>query len=98
MQVADPRALDRRDMDEDVLRSVLGLDEAVTLLRVEPFDDADGHAASSSIEPPRGCAGRTSLGGETGSPGSAERGRAGQGRTSLTAPAQNLARPATSAE
>ena len=32
------RPLDRRDMDEDVLRSIIRLDEAIALLSVEPFN------------------------------------------------------------
>ena len=31
-------AFNRRDVNEDVLRTIVGLDEAVALLRVEPFN------------------------------------------------------------
>src|SRR5258708_32359251 len=37
-QVPHARPLDGRDVDEDVLGAVIGLDEAVSLGRVEPFD------------------------------------------------------------
>ena len=36
-------ALDGADMDEHVLRAVIRLDEAKTLLRIEPFDFACRH-------------------------------------------------------
>src|SRR5439155_19647758 len=42
-EVGDSRALDGGDVDEHILRAVFGLDEPVALLRVEPFDRADGH-------------------------------------------------------
>src|SRR6185437_489709 len=37
VEVAHPGPLDGRDMDEHVLRAVVGLDEAVALLGVEPL-------------------------------------------------------------
>src|SRR5215470_15871705 len=42
-QIADPGALDRRDMYEHVFRAVFRLNEAVPLSGVEPFDCTDGH-------------------------------------------------------
>src|SRR5205823_6054245 len=50
MQIADPRALDRRDVNKDVLRAVLGLDKAVTLCSVEPFNGSSGHQVSFKIK------------------------------------------------
>src|SRR6266446_2153295 len=47
LEVADAGALDRRDMNEHVLRAVVRLDEAVTLLGVEPFNGTDTHRVSS---------------------------------------------------
>jgi hypothetical protein len=43
IQIADPRPLDRRDMDEHVLRSIIGLNEPVALLRVEPLHSSGSH-------------------------------------------------------
>src|SRR6185369_11727560 len=43
-QRSDAGALDRRDMDEDVLGAIIWLDEAVTLLGVEPFDCTSSHS------------------------------------------------------
>jgi hypothetical protein len=37
------RPLDSRDMDEDILRPIIGLDETVALLRVEPFNCSVRH-------------------------------------------------------
>src|SRR5580658_6871071 len=36
IQIADARTLDSGDVHENILRAVIGLDEAVALLRVEP--------------------------------------------------------------
>jgi hypothetical protein len=36
-QIADARPLNSRDMDEYVFRAIIGLNEAVALLSVEPF-------------------------------------------------------------
>src|SRR6266446_997461 len=47
LEVADAGALDRGDMNEHVLRAVVRLDEAVTLLGVEPFNGTDTHKVSS---------------------------------------------------
>ena len=44
MEIADARALDGGDVNENVLRPVVGLDEAVTFLRVEPFHGSDSHS------------------------------------------------------
>ena len=46
-EAAQARAFDGRDVDEDVLAAVVGLDEAVTLGRVEPFDSAGSHFETS---------------------------------------------------
>src|SRR5215472_264335 len=43
LKIADAGAFDRGDVHEDIFRAVLGLNEAVTLCRVEPFDRTDGH-------------------------------------------------------
>src|SRR6185312_7504521 len=43
IEIADARAFDSRDVDENVLRAVLGLDEAKALGRVEPFNGTDRH-------------------------------------------------------
>jgi hypothetical protein len=37
--------LDRRDVDKDVLAAVVGLNEAVSLGRVEPFNGTDSHVS-----------------------------------------------------
>src|SRR6266478_3577091 len=47
LEAAEAGALDRRDVNEHVLRAVVRLDEAVTLLGVEPFNGTDTHKASS---------------------------------------------------
>src|SRR5437667_3453981 len=47
-QIADARAFDCGDVDEHVLRAVLGLDEAIPLLGIEPFDGAGSHDVSSA--------------------------------------------------
>jgi hypothetical protein len=36
---------------EDILATLLWLDEAVSFLRVEPFDCANSHAPASSLSP-----------------------------------------------
>src|SRR5262249_46168943 len=51
VQIADTRALDRRDMHEHVLRAVLRLNEPVPLGGIEPFDCTDRH----SVPPERKC-------------------------------------------
>src|SRR5579863_7383431 len=43
-EVADARAFDRGDVDEHVLAAVIGLDEAVALLRIEPLHGSCRHA------------------------------------------------------
>src|SRR5580693_898497 len=55
VQVADPRPLDRGDVDEDVLRPVIRLDEAVALLGVEPFDGACRHRSTPKHRRPARC-------------------------------------------
>ena len=42
-QIADARAFDRRDMNKHILRAVLRLNKAVSLLGIEPFYGSDGH-------------------------------------------------------
>src|ERR1700732_4845396 len=46
VQIADTGALDRRDMNKHILRTVLGLNEAVTLCRVEPLHGSNSHSSS----------------------------------------------------
>src|SRR5271155_5474132 len=46
VQIADPGALDRRDMNKHILRTVLGLNEAVTLCGVEPLHGSNSHGSS----------------------------------------------------
>src|SRR5262249_55554512 len=43
LQAGEARALDRADMDEDVLAAVIRLDKAETLLRVEPLHFSGRH-------------------------------------------------------
>jgi len=43
VEIADAGALDRRDMNEHILRTVIGLDEAETLCGVEPFHRSNSH-------------------------------------------------------
>src|SRR5690349_16221345 len=43
-QRADARTLHRGDVDEDVLRTIIRLNEAITLLGVEPFDCTSSHS------------------------------------------------------
>src|SRR5262249_10104013 len=45
IEAHQPRPLERRDVDEYILGPVSGLDEAVALLSVEPFDCAFRHRA-----------------------------------------------------
>jgi hypothetical protein len=40
-KATESRNLNRGDVDENIFRAVIRLDEAVTLLRVEPFNRAD---------------------------------------------------------
>src|SRR3989344_5806839 len=47
IQAAQASAFNGGDVDEDVLAAVVGLDEAVTLGRVEPFDSAGSHFETS---------------------------------------------------
>src|SRR4051794_38423466 len=54
IQAAEARALDRGDVDEDILIAILRLNEAIALLNVEPLDGADGHRFSKNMEPPPG--------------------------------------------
>jgi hypothetical protein len=42
-QAAEPGHLDRRDVHENVFGAVIGLNEAITLLRIEPFDRTNRH-------------------------------------------------------
>jgi hypothetical protein len=42
-QIVHPGAFDRRDMNEHVSASVFRLDEAIPLLRIEPFDRTGRH-------------------------------------------------------
>src|ERR1051326_9392597 len=50
LQVTEAGALDRRDVNEDVLRAILGLNEAEALRGVEPFDCTDGHLSLQRSE------------------------------------------------
>src|SRR5690348_13831073 len=51
VQVADTGALDRRDVNEHILRAVLRLNKAVTLCGVEPLHGSSSHG--SSFKKPR---------------------------------------------
>src|SRR4029450_3705516 len=57
LRVPDPRALDVGNVKEDVLRAVIGLEEAVAFGRVEPLHGADGHGDAPFMTEcrPRGC-------------------------------------------
>src|SRR6266446_6126347 len=44
LQIAHPGLLDGRDVDEHVLRAVIGLDEAIALLCVEPLHGSGSHS------------------------------------------------------
>jgi hypothetical protein len=46
-EIGQPGLLDRADVNEDILAAVVGLDEAIALRRVEPFDCADSHVVLS---------------------------------------------------
>src|SRR5207253_10579876 len=46
VQIADTGAFDRRDMNKHILRTVLGLNEAVTLCGVEPLHGSNSHRSS----------------------------------------------------
>jgi hypothetical protein len=48
IQARKPGALDRADVDEDILRTVIRLNEAETLLGIKPFNFAGWHNFSSS--------------------------------------------------
>src|SRR6185437_7642503 len=48
-----PGALDRRDVDEDVLAAGIRLNEAVALLRVEPLDRTRSHSGLHEIRKAR---------------------------------------------
>src|SRR6185437_7220212 len=48
-----PGALDRRDVDEDVLAAGIRLNEAVALLRVEPLDRTRSHSGLREIRKAR---------------------------------------------
>jgi hypothetical protein len=43
-KIAESRALDGRDVHKHVVSTLVGLDESITLLRVEPFDGAGSHS------------------------------------------------------
>src|SRR5687768_7049156 len=43
LEAAEAGTLHRRNMDEDVLSTIVRLDEAVTLGAIEPFHCASGH-------------------------------------------------------
>src|SRR5688500_3206706 len=43
-QVTVTSILDRADVDEHLTRAIVGLDEPITLGRIEPLDRAGGHA------------------------------------------------------
>src|SRR5207253_11192619 len=62
VQIADTGALDRRDMNKHILRTVLGLNEAVTLCGVEPLHGSNSHRSSfkNKIATARRSAGQTS--------------------------------------
>src|SRR5690348_16077335 len=55
-EVADARALDRRDVHEHILAAVIRLDEAEALLGVEPFHGAYRHSVVFHVV--SGAAGR----------------------------------------
>src|ERR1700722_5364625 len=46
VQVRHPGALDRADVNEHILAAIIRLNEAKSLLRVEPFDGSGAHALS----------------------------------------------------
>src|SRR3954467_9897553 len=53
MQIAQAGALDRGNMHEHVLRAVLGLNEAVALLGIEPLYGSNTHCRPSQKNYPR---------------------------------------------
>src|SRR4029079_18645525 len=54
LQPAQPGLLDRRDVNEYVLRAVFGLNESEALLRVEPLHGANWHGLLSRVVPVAG--------------------------------------------
>jgi hypothetical protein len=48
-QIAQARALDGADMNENIRAAVIGLDEAVALLSIKPFHGSSSHVVSPSI-------------------------------------------------
>src|SRR5207302_7239085 len=62
VQIADTGTLDRRDMNKHILRTVLGLNEAVTLRWVEPLHGSNRHRSSFKNKlPPLGDERRVKL-------------------------------------
>src|SRR6202044_2012102 len=56
IEITEASALHRRDMHENVLAAVLGLDEAITFGRIEPFHGTRRHRSHSPIRRSRrGC-------------------------------------------
>src|SRR5260370_7646918 len=51
-QIAHPRPFDGRDVNENVLGAVVGLDETVALLRVTPLYCTLSHSSLPSTRPP----------------------------------------------
>src|SRR5262249_31783402 len=52
LQIADARPFDRRDVDEHVIRPVVGFDKAVALLGVEPFYGSGSHRLPFKVSRP----------------------------------------------
>ena len=50
VQAAQARPLDRADMNENILAAIVGLNEAVALGGVEPFDGAVGHVDADLLD------------------------------------------------
>src|SRR3984957_1269723 len=77
IEAGEPRTFDGRDVNEHILRSVPRLDEAVALLRIEPFDRAfrDRVISSHFGDPPDVDPESLSIGGTE-----ARRGRIGKVR------------------
>lgn len=48
-ETLEPSTLNGRDVDEDIRRAVIGLDEAIPLFRVEPFYCACSHWRSLKV-------------------------------------------------
>jgi hypothetical protein len=66
-QIVHAGALDSGDVDKDISAAALGLDEAIALLRIEPFDRTGRHQQKLQLasRPSRECAThRTSIGSE----------------------------------